>query len=85
MPETSIRFVNGNKSVFYVQVEPVAGYYKVEPGSSLEIVGRHASVNGSFDLHEDGDVRYLTLLDGMEYDVVVEGKRRPFTEYLTNL
>ena len=85
MNSVSIRFSNSNEMPIYVQVDPWAGVYVLEPGEEIEIFAESASRSPSFSINEYHDSRILTICNSDEYFVVRDGHRIHWSEFATNL
>lgn len=85
MTTASIRFINSNDEPIDVQVEPIAGLYRLKKGESIEIVSESATNTASFEVNEYGTTRILMMLHSDEYYVVLNGQRVHCWEYLSNV
>lgn len=81
MTSVKIRYANRIARAVIVQVEPWSGVYRLGPGETLELLAESDTNAPEFDMDEDGETRYLTILHSTEYFVVKEGKRIHWTEF----
>ena len=81
MTSVTIRYTNRGVRPVNIQVEPWAGAYRLDPGQTLELLAESHTIAPEFDMDEDGDTRYLTILHSTEYFVVKDGKRLHWTEF----
>ena len=70
MTSVTIRYTNRGVRPVNIQVEPWAGAYRLDPGQTLELLAESHTIAPEFDMDEDGDTRYLTILHSTEYFVV---------------
>ena len=80
MATVSFRFTNSGARPVILQVEPWAGVYRLGRGEAIEIIAESETDAPEFELEDDGETRYLTILHSSDYFVVSEGKRLHWTE-----
>ncbi len=81
MATVTIRYTNSCSRAVILQVDPWAGVYLLGAGESIEIVAESVTDAPEFDLVEDGETRYLTILHSSDYFVVRDGQRLHWTEF----
>jgi hypothetical protein len=81
MTTVSIRYTNSGPRPVILQIEPWAGVYRLSPGEGIEIVAESTTEAPTFELNEDGETRYLTIVHSSEYFILREGKRCHWSDY----
>jgi hypothetical protein len=84
MATISFQFINSNPAPIYVQVDPLAGIYKLNQDEQIEIGFEADMTTPAFEIWEHNDLRVVTLLQSDGYFIVKDGRRIPWNEYPCN-
>ncbi len=84
-PEVGILIRNSKAHKAFLQVEPWANLYRLEPSEELTVVIARSKTGPQFEVEEYEDTTILTLPYSEEFFVVKDGKRFHLSEYRTNV